>query len=159
MVAGREATPKDAQDTERLKAYWTTGAGAAKINWGVPGDFDRCVTELSQHVGPDIVKGLCSNLHQRATGARPGHAPAEQAAHDTSQAAKKAGHRLVTKLRRANACHRERLPGTLYIGGRPIQGNVYVNGLAEFIRMAELIARQRAQQGEQPIHLDLDHLR
>jgi hypothetical protein len=31
-------------------------------------------------VGPGVVKGLCSNLHQRATGARPGHAPGEEAA-------------------------------------------------------------------------------
>lgn len=79
MVAGREASPKDATATERLMRYWAEGAGAAKIQWGVPGDFDRCVTELSKHVGPGIVKGLCSNLHQRATGARPGYAPGEEA--------------------------------------------------------------------------------
>jgi len=42
------------------------------------GDFDRCVRELSRYVGPGIVKGLCSNLHVRATGARPGHAPGEK---------------------------------------------------------------------------------
>jgi hypothetical protein len=61
--------------------YWAEGAGAAKIQWGVPGDFDRCVTELGKYVSPSVVKGLCSNLHQRATGARPGHAPGEEAAH------------------------------------------------------------------------------
>lgn len=58
--------------------YWTTGPGGARIRWGEAGDFDRCVVELSEHVGPGIVKGLCSNLHQRATGFRPGHAPSEQ---------------------------------------------------------------------------------
>jgi hypothetical protein len=78
MVAGREATPADVSSTERLMNYWAHGDGAAKIQWGIPGDFDRCVTELSQHVSPTIVKGLCSNLHQRATGARPGHATTEQ---------------------------------------------------------------------------------
>jgi hypothetical protein len=61
--------------------YWAEGPGAAKIQWGVAGDFDRCVVELSKHVGPGIVKGLCSNLHVRATGARPGHAPGEEAMH------------------------------------------------------------------------------
>lgn len=81
MVAGREVTPGDAAATERLMRYWTEGEGAAKIGWNTPGDFNRCVTQLSEHVGPGIVKGLCSNLHQRATGARPGHAPGEQAAH------------------------------------------------------------------------------
>lgn len=65
--------------TERLMRYWTVGPGAAKIRWNTPGDFDRCVDQLSKHVGPGIVKGLCSNLHQRATGARPGHAPGDKA--------------------------------------------------------------------------------
>lgn len=77
MVAGRGASPGDAASTERLMRYWTEGVGAAKINWGVHGDFDRCVVELGKHVSPAIVKGLCSNLHQRATGARPGHAAGE----------------------------------------------------------------------------------
>jgi hypothetical protein len=81
VVAGREATPGDARNTERLMNYWAHGEGAAKIDWGVDGDFDRCVVELSKHVSPGIVKGLCSNLHQRATGARPGHAPGEHASH------------------------------------------------------------------------------
>lgn len=78
MVAGREASPQDTAATERLMRYWAEGAGAAKIQWGIAGDFDRCVAELSKHVGPGVVKGLCSNLHQRATGARPGHAPGEE---------------------------------------------------------------------------------
>jgi len=78
MAAGREATPNDVRNTERLKRYWTVGPGGAQIGWGTPGDFDRCVALLSEHVSPGIVKGLCSNLHQRATGARPGHAPGEE---------------------------------------------------------------------------------
>jgi len=87
MVAGREATPRDVASTQRLMEYWAHGAGAAKIDWGVPGDFDRCVVQLSKYVSPAIVKGLCSNLHQRATGARPGHAPGEKAAEATKKAA------------------------------------------------------------------------
>jgi len=78
MAAGREVTPQERAATERLMRYWAHGPGAAKIKWGVPGDFDRCVVQLSKYVGPGIVKGLCSNLHQRATGARPGHAPGEK---------------------------------------------------------------------------------
>jgi hypothetical protein len=41
VVAGHEATPKDAQNVERLMRYWlcAEGEGAIKINWGVPGDF------------------------------------------------------------------------------------------------------------------------
>lgn len=77
MVAGREVTPGDAAATERLMRYWTEGPGAAKIGWGVAGDFERCRVELGKYVGPAIVSGLCSNLHKRATGARPGHAASE----------------------------------------------------------------------------------
>ena len=78
MVASREVTPGDVNATERLMRYWANGAGAAKIRWGVPGDFDRCVVELGKYVGPGTVKGLCANLHHRATGAWPGHAATEE---------------------------------------------------------------------------------
>lgn len=87
MVAGKEVTPADVKSTERLMEYWTRGAGAAKIDWGVPGDFDRCVVELGKYVGPATVKGLCANLHHRATGGWPGHAPGvEEAAAKAKEA-------------------------------------------------------------------------
>lgn len=70
MVAGREATPADAQATARLKHYWTKGAGAAKIRWGEPHDFDRCVLHLGKYVTDP--KGLCANLHHQALGVWPG---------------------------------------------------------------------------------------
>lgn len=59
-------------NTEQLMRYWAEGKGAIVIRWGQPGDFDRCVERLSKHVGPSMVRGLCSNLHQRALGVRPG---------------------------------------------------------------------------------------
>jgi len=78
MVAGREASPKDVKNTERLKQYWASGPGAAKIQWGTPGDFERCRMELGKYVHGDTLDGLGANLHHRATGAWPGHAPGEQ---------------------------------------------------------------------------------
>lgn len=75
-------------DTERLMVYWAHGEGAAKIQWGIPGDFDRCRVELGKYVGPDVVDGLCANLHHKATGAWPGHAPTEQAIADAKKAGK-----------------------------------------------------------------------
>jgi len=75
MVAGKEASPKDVANTERLMRYWAEGAGAAKIRWGVPGDFKRCEVELGKYVDADQIQGLCANLHHRATGSWPGHAP------------------------------------------------------------------------------------
>ncbi len=56
----------------KLKTYWVRGPGAALIIWGTPGDFDRCVAQLSRFVEPGIVKGLCSNYHFAALGVRPG---------------------------------------------------------------------------------------
>ena len=77
MAAGTGMPPQ-------LIRYWTEGAGAAKINWGVPGDYDRCIVniqaEVSKHgapLGDRVIHGLCATLHKIATGATPGHAPGE----------------------------------------------------------------------------------
>lgn len=72
------ASLEGAKGAETLRRYWTEGEGAAKIRWGVPGDFDRCVRHLEKYVSDP--KGYCSDMHQRATGARPGHAASEQRA-------------------------------------------------------------------------------
>lgn len=81
-AGGRDDTPSDAVDTERLMAYWSEGEGRAKLNWGVDGDFDRCRAELGKYVHePHELAGLCANLHHRATGAWPGHAPGESESH------------------------------------------------------------------------------
>jgi hypothetical protein len=65
--AGEGRIPKD------LGQYWTRGPGAAKIRWGIDGAFNRCVRLLRQKVkNPGIdIKGLCANLHKRATGEWP----------------------------------------------------------------------------------------
>lgn len=54
-----------------LKKYWLTGAGAAKIRWGTPGSFDRCVRALRGDF-PQDPQGLCANLYHEATGKWPG---------------------------------------------------------------------------------------
>jgi len=61
-------TPKGVAGEERLDSYWTTGAGAAKIQWEVPCAFCRCLTELGKYVKPGQLKGHCANLEKRATG-------------------------------------------------------------------------------------------
>ena len=58
-------------NAERLRIYWTTGVGGLKIAWGTPGDFNRCVTLLSEHM-PGRAEGYCALLHKRATGTWPG---------------------------------------------------------------------------------------
>lgn len=47
--------------------YWTTGEGAAKIGWGAPGDYDRCVAEISKYDAGGA-HGLCSTMHIHVTG-------------------------------------------------------------------------------------------
>lgn len=69
----------------QLQDYWLRGPGAAKIRWGTPGDFGRCVVAIQAEVSEDgppladnVVKGLCATLHKKATGAAPGKAPGEK---------------------------------------------------------------------------------
>jgi hypothetical protein len=64
-----------AEGTAKLHAYWRHGEGAAKIRWGVAGDFDRCVRHLGKYIADP--KGYCAKMHKDVTGARPGHAPGE----------------------------------------------------------------------------------
>lgn len=72
-------TERHPADTERLMEYWAHGAGAAKIAWNTPGDYDRCIVQLGKYVNPSMVHGLCQNLHQRATGFPAGKAPGDKA--------------------------------------------------------------------------------
>src|SRR5574341_208430 len=53
-----------------LENYWVRGEGAAKIRWGTPGSFDRCVRALRDKF-PKDTEGLCANLHHEATGKWP----------------------------------------------------------------------------------------
>ena len=63
-------TPKGLKGAAELKEYWTHGPGAAKIAWGSPGDFDRCVAHLGKYVRDP--EGLCNTYHQAALGHPPG---------------------------------------------------------------------------------------
>ena len=59
-------------DTDRLRDYWVRGPGAAKINWGVPGDFNRCRLAVAEYVKPQYLNGYCANRHYDALGFWPG---------------------------------------------------------------------------------------
>lgn len=55
--------------TARIRRYWVRGKGAAKIRWGVGGDFNRCRRQLAKYVRrPDWLAGLCANMHKEALG-------------------------------------------------------------------------------------------
>lgn len=64
--------PATTRMPSKLKNYWARGEGAAKIRWGVGGDFNRCRRQLAKYLRPDQVSGACANLHKIATGTWPG---------------------------------------------------------------------------------------
>lgn len=68
-IPGISDTPSDAAAVERLREYWSTGAGAAKIGWGTPGDLTRCHQHLTKYLkNSDHAWGYCNNLHKRIFG-------------------------------------------------------------------------------------------
>jgi phage head maturation protease len=71
-LGGQTAHPGD---TERLHEYWVHGEGAAKIAWGSPGDYDRCVLHLSKFL--DDAHGYCAQAHFDALGIWPATHAAE----------------------------------------------------------------------------------
>lgn len=57
-------------NAETLRRYWAEGEGAAKIRWGVGGDWYRCVKHLRKYMGVRA-KGYCNLIHKRALGYYP----------------------------------------------------------------------------------------
>lgn len=59
-------------DRNNLERYWKTGAGAAKIRWGTPGDWTRCKRHLTKRVGDERARRICAQWHHETTGLWPG---------------------------------------------------------------------------------------
>lgn len=55
-----------------LIQWYETGEGAARIGWGTPGDFTRCVQLANDHMSSEKAKGFCANRHHAVTGEWPG---------------------------------------------------------------------------------------
>jgi len=94
---------------EKLRRYWASGKGAAKIKWGVKGDFKRCVRQLNKYM-PGRAEGYCANLHKRVLGKWPGrgrgrghvHASAAMSTEQAVLAALVAGAWMDTQGRNVN---------------------------------------------------------
>jgi hypothetical protein len=71
--------------TRRLHAYWTHGEGAAKIRWGTPGDYGRCVDQIGQEIAeksPEKLRFIhqqCAQWQHDAIGVWPGKGEREAA--------------------------------------------------------------------------------
>jgi hypothetical protein len=66
-IAAAGGLDRNRGNAEELRQYWTRGVGGAKIMWGTPGDWTRCVRQLSKYMGPRA-KGYCQLRHKEMTG-------------------------------------------------------------------------------------------
>lgn len=76
-------TPSKEGDAERLRRYWSHGEGAAKIRWGEPGDFDRCVMHVGKYMADP--KGYCAERHHDALGIWPATHAAMERGHKSAR--------------------------------------------------------------------------
>lgn len=58
LVADAPLTVSPDPRAEKLRRYWSTGKGAAKIRWNTPGDWRRCYRHLRKYMGLRA-KGYC----------------------------------------------------------------------------------------------------
>jgi hypothetical protein len=70
-VAAAGGWDRNRGNAERLRRYWTSGIGGAKIAWGTPRDWTRCVAHLSKYLGIRA-KGYCNLRHFEMNGYYPG---------------------------------------------------------------------------------------
>lgn len=68
-------TPAGRFRARHLIRWFERGEGAARIRWGSPGDFMRCVRLAGRHMTPDNAKGWCQLRHKGATGFYAGQGP------------------------------------------------------------------------------------
>jgi hypothetical protein len=69
-VEARVGSVDTNKGAHQLMDYWVHGEGAAKIRWGEPNDWYRCVAHLGKYVRDP--KGLCTIYHHHALGVWPG---------------------------------------------------------------------------------------
>lgn len=67
MTAGREMTPKDVEDTARLKRYWLLGPGRAKWDHP-PTPWTNLFHHLSKYLPPELAKKTAARWFIEAKG-------------------------------------------------------------------------------------------
>jgi hypothetical protein len=112
----------------QLQRYWLAGKGAAKIRWNMPGDFLRCVRQLTKYF-PKNPKGLCNILHTKATGGPPGHGSAE--------------HSMTFSLGLGIYDHESLVAAQMLMEKQPKLGHVWAGPLAALGRPTEEPRRMR----------------
>lgn len=59
-------------DMGELEKYWKFGKGALRVRWGTDNDWTRCHRLLTEHVGSERAKRICSQWHKDMNGFWPG---------------------------------------------------------------------------------------
>lgn len=67
MASKGRSSRKNRGNAATLRRYWESGPGAARVRWGQPGDWSRCVRQVSRFMG-GRAKGYCQLRHIAATG-------------------------------------------------------------------------------------------
>lgn len=70
-MATRATARRRGGNAGTLRRYWAHGKGAAKVAWGTPGDFNRCVRHVSKYMTRRQAKGYCNLRHKQAIGIYP----------------------------------------------------------------------------------------
>src|SRR5690606_9513321 len=108
--------------TARIRRYWVRGKGAAKIRWGIPGDFNRCRRQLVKYIqNPAWLAGACANMHKEAIGVWPG---GETGHHSTGAPMSLTAGAVIVKPAEAFADPRLDRPTPLTIEGDRIFGHL-----------------------------------
>jgi hypothetical protein len=71
-VAAAGGADRNRGNAENLRRAFLHGDIAARIRYGTPGQFDRCVAIASKHMTGEQAKGYCANRIKEATGEWPG---------------------------------------------------------------------------------------
>jgi hypothetical protein len=70
--SGSDAWKRNAGNIAPIIKWFESGEGAARIQWGRPGDFDRCRNLANNHMSQHDASGFCANRHKSVTGEWPG---------------------------------------------------------------------------------------
>lgn len=65
---GDKADPAGELQARHLIRWYERGGGAARIAWGTPGAFDRCVRIANDHMTTEQAQGFCNLRSKGATG-------------------------------------------------------------------------------------------
>lgn len=121
---------------EKLRRYWSTGKGAAKIKWHLPGDWRRCYKHLRKYMGLRA-KGYCQNLHKRNNGFWTGDRRNRGLISSLPEEPTSPEHQLVASIQDGSWTHQE---GTPAMSDDVLPDGIYCEASADDAVLRTLLA-------------------